>query len=253
MNGWLMSERILAGAGEDYMKLQLHLDKLAMVSWVDRLAPWQVISHLTFPWEASLDGARRGYERFMVKTLPHLSYFFAEEQNPGRPGYHVHALWADCKTLYRREAWAAWRERFRMGQQGARARIEPVRDRGDVASYCAKYVTKQRAWWNVKLQWHRQHALRGEAFALERASDSLPDSRLPVPQSEFPYAAEVFNLAADPPLSAAELPAVADDPRQAVLWRQRSDGVWEQARERDNRDVVEHVPLPYGTRSEDHT
>src|ERR1039458_2321454 len=224
MNGWLMSERILAGAGEDYMKLQLHLDKLAMVSWVDRLAPWQVISHLTFPWEASLDGARRGYERFMVKTLPHLSYFFAEEQNPGRPGYHVHALWADCKTLYRREAWAAWRERFRMGQQGARARIEPVRDRGDVASYCAKYVTKQRAWWNVKLQWHRQHALTGEPIA----------------------------LAAQPPLSAAELPAVADDPRQAVLWRQRSDGVWEQARERDNRDVVEHVALPYGTACSSH-
>src|ERR1035437_3384171 len=99
-----MIERILAGPGEEMLKLQLHLDKLAMVSWVDALAPWEVISHLTFRWEVSLDGARRGYEKFMTRELPHLSYFYAEEANPSRDGYHIHALWSDAKTLYRKEA-----------------------------------------------------------------------------------------------------------------------------------------------------
>src|ERR1035437_2332443 len=155
-----MIERILAGPGEEMLKLQLHLDKLAMVSWVDALAPWEVISHLTFRWEVSLDGARRGYEKFMTRELPHLSYFYAEEANPSRDGYHIHALWSDAKTLYRKEAWAAWFERF------GRARIEPVKSKADVVSYCAKYVTKERAWWNVKLQWHRVMALNGTPYAL---------------------------------------------------------------------------------------
>ena len=92
-----MSDELTAGAERilvereptpERMKLQLHLDKLQMVDWVHDLAPWKVIAHLTFPWEASIEGARRGYERFMASTLPHLSYFYAEEPNPGRPGYH---------------------------------------------------------------------------------------------------------------------------------------------------------------------
>jgi hypothetical protein len=216
-----MTERVLADSGEDYMKLQLHLDKLAMVSWVDSLAPWEVISHLTFRWEVSLDAARRGYERFMSRALPHLSYFYAEEANPSRDGYHIHALWGDCKTLYRREAWATWFERF------GRARIEPVRDRGDVAGYCAKYVTKERAWWNVKLQWHRSQALRGGPFTLEREASSSGYAALPVPQTEFPYAAQVFNLTSDASPAGSEPVVVANDPHQISLWSQRPDGVWE--------------------------
>lgn len=224
-----MNERILAGIGEDYLKLQLQLDKLQMVNWVHNLAPWEVISHLTFRWEVSLDAARRGYERFMRKALPHLSYFYAEEANPSRDGYHVHALWSDCKTLYRKEAWATWFKRF------GRARIEPVRDKGDVSSYCSKYVTKQGAWWNVSLQWHRSQALRGAPFHLERDAQLAADTRLPVPQHEFPFAADTFNLASDPPAPAAEAGAIAEDPRQASLWTLRSDGVWERSTATDTR------------------
>jgi len=217
-----MTQRILAGTGEDYMKLQLHLDKLQMVEWVDSLAPWEVISHLTFRWEVSLDAARRGYERFMRRALPHLSYFYAEEANPSRDGYHIHALWADAKTLYRKEAWATWFKRF------GRARIEPVRDRGDVTNYCAKYVTKERSWWNVKLQWHRSQALRGEAFTLEREAGSSGYAPLPVPQNEFPYAAEVFNLTCHaPPAEAPQAEANVNDPHQQCLWTQRPGGIWE--------------------------
>ncbi len=34
--------------------------------------------------------------------------------------------------------------------------IEPVNNRDDVTDYCAKYVSKEGAWWNVKLlgRWH---------------------------------------------------------------------------------------------------
>lgn len=203
------------------MKLQLHLDKLVMVSWVDGLAPWQVIAHLTFRWEVSLDAARRGYERWMRRGLPEVSYFFAEEANPCRDGYHIHALWADARTVYRKEAWASWFKRF------GRARIEPVRNQGDVSDYCSKYVTKEGAWWNVNLQWHRSQALRGASFQLERGADSLPSARLPVPQHEFTFAKEVFNLAADRPQPEAEAAPLPDDPRQVQLWRRREDGVFE--------------------------
>ena len=41
---------------------QLHVD---MGDWVHSLAPWQVISHMTFAWEASVWSAQRCYEKFM--------------------------------------------------------------------------------------------------------------------------------------------------------------------------------------------
>jgi hypothetical protein len=139
---------------------QKSLDALQMAEWVGKLAPWQVISHLTFRWEASLDSGRRCYEKFMRRHLPHVSYFYALEENPGRDGFHVHALWSDAVGVFRKEAWASWFKRY------GRARIEPVRNQGDVTDYCAKYVTKERAWWNVKLQWHRVQALNGTPYAL---------------------------------------------------------------------------------------
>jgi hypothetical protein len=69
-----------------------------------------------------------------------VSYFYALEQNPGRDGFHVHALWCDCKSKSRRAIWQTWFNRY------GRARIEPVNNRDDVADYCAKYVTKEGAW-----------------------------------------------------------------------------------------------------------
>jgi hypothetical protein len=53
-----------------------------MGDWVHLLAPWQVISHLTFSWEASIWSAARCYEKFMRSELRGVSYFYALEQNP---------------------------------------------------------------------------------------------------------------------------------------------------------------------------
>jgi hypothetical protein len=121
------------------------LELEAMSSWVQGLKPWQVISHLTFEWEASMDSTRRNYEKFMRTELSDVDYFYAIERNPSRAGHHVHALWHRPLAIARRQAWADWFHRY------GRARIEPVRSSEDVTGYCAKYVTKEGAWWNVKL------------------------------------------------------------------------------------------------------
>lgn len=154
----------------DDLGAQRKLDAEQMAGWVSSLAPWQVICHLTWRDRVGDDGVARGisvesaarsYEGFMRRSYPHLSYFYAVEPNPSRFGTHVHALWADARGVYRKEAWASWFKRF------GRARIEPVRSFEDVSGYCSKYVTKAGGvWWNVKLQWHRVEALNDRAFVL---------------------------------------------------------------------------------------
>jgi hypothetical protein len=138
---------------------QLHVE---MGDWVHSLAPWQVISHLTFRWEASIWSASRCYEKFMRTELRGVSYFYALEPNPGRDGYHAHALWVDCKNLRRSDIWRTWFKRY------GRNRIEPVNSRDDVSDYCAKYVTKEGSWWNVKLLSHR-HPQFATNFMLSQA------------------------------------------------------------------------------------
>jgi len=132
-----------------------------MGDWVHSLAPWQVDSHMTFSWEASIHSAQRCYEKFMWTELRGVSYFYALEQNPARDGYHAHALWCDCLNMSRRDIWQVWFKRY------GRARIEPVNNRDDVADYCAKYVTKEGSWWNVNLLGGRHPAFKD--FKLERA------------------------------------------------------------------------------------
>ena len=134
---------------EPDMRLKVAQMNIEMADWVHSLAPWQVISHLTFAWEASIWSAARCYEKFMRSELRGVSYFYAIEQNPSRDGHHIHALWVDCKNLRRRDIWREWFARY------GRNRIEPVNSRDDVADYCAKDVTKEGAWWNVKLLSHR--------------------------------------------------------------------------------------------------
>lgn len=146
---------------------QAKWDELQISDWVNILAPWQVISHLTFAWQASFDSGRRVYEKFMRKHLPGVSYFYALEQNPSRDGCHVHALWASGGTIFRKGVWGEWK-----GVYG-RARIEPVRGHQDVSQYCAKYVTKERSWFNVKLQGsvlHRYQMLTSTPSELAEAS-----------------------------------------------------------------------------------
>jgi hypothetical protein len=131
-------------------RLKLAASHIEMGDWVNMLAPWQVIAHMTFAWEASIWSAQRCYEKFMKRELWGVSYFYALEPNPGRDGYHVHALWCDCQSKSRKEIWRTWFERY------GRARIEPINSRDDVADYCAKYVTKGDSWWNVKMFSHRR-------------------------------------------------------------------------------------------------
>jgi hypothetical protein len=133
-------DRICAFEG---MKKGLLVD--AMAGWVKGLKNWQVISHLTFSWEASQDSTRRNYEKFMRIKLPDVDYFYAIERNPSRDGNHVHALWHRPMSISRKGAWSEWFGRY------GRARIEPVNSAEDVTGYCAKYVTKESAWWNFKL------------------------------------------------------------------------------------------------------
>lgn len=116
-----------------------------MSNWVHGLAPWTVFGTFTFGWESSIDAATRAFERFMRKHAPDVSYFFAVERNPSRDGNHIHAVLADTEGMSRRAMWDAWFKRF------GRARIEPCRSLDDVTGYCAKYVTKEGAWWNFKL------------------------------------------------------------------------------------------------------
>jgi hypothetical protein len=137
--------------------------KEVTANWVHGLARWDVILHLTFAWEASIDSGRRCFEKWMRRHYPHVSYFYALESNGvGRDylGFHVHALWAGAGGVVRRQAWFRWFKRF------GRARIEPVRCPGDVSGYCSKYVTKEGSWWNVKLQWHLIEAINGRKFVL---------------------------------------------------------------------------------------
>jgi hypothetical protein len=154
-------ERFLVGdQGEEYFKLQLNLDKLQRVAWIHGLADWEVMATGTFRWEASVDSARKIFERWMRKTLPHVSYFYALERNPCRDGYHVHSIWADCKGVFRKAAWKDWFDRY------GRARIEPVRVARDCEEYASKYLCKEDGWWNVKLQWHWVARIHGKEFAL---------------------------------------------------------------------------------------
>jgi len=119
--------------------------KTALTAWVIRLANWKVIAHHTFTWEAKLFSAKRSYELFMNRECPEVSYFYAVEQNPSRDGHHVHALWSGCEAVHRSGIWKRWKKRY------GRNRIEPVNSVNDVSAYCAKYVTKEGAWWNVKI------------------------------------------------------------------------------------------------------
>jgi hypothetical protein len=165
---------------------QRSVDDHQLVTWLLAMGPWDVIAHLT--WRDRVvsyrDGsdkvlgisewsAARGVEKFM-NGLPGVSYFYSVEKNPSREGHHAHMLWGDCENVWRKEQWARW---FKLH---GRARIEPVKDDRDVASYASKYVMKLPCWWNVCLRWHRSQNLRGVPFLLERDPQVDRCASLPV-------------------------------------------------------------------------
>jgi hypothetical protein len=153
-------ERVFVGSGEENAELQLRVDKLQRVSWIAGLAPWSTMATFTFRWEASIWSADRCYVKFMRKRLPGASYCVCLERNPGRNGYHAHALWADCTGVYRKEMWHSWFELY------GRALIEPVRNPNQVSDYAAKYLCKADCGFRVFLQGWRIEQMHHRSFAL---------------------------------------------------------------------------------------
>jgi hypothetical protein len=139
---------------------QKQLDQQQKLMWILELARWEVMATFTFKWETSLDWTRSVYSKWIRKRLPGISWFYALERNPSRDGYHVHSLWADCQSIYRKAIWQEVTERW------GYARIEPVRSCTDSAGYAAKYLCKEDGWYDIKLQWHRMKKLHEQPFAL---------------------------------------------------------------------------------------
>ena len=117
---------------------------LAMGSFVQGLAHWRVFGTFTFRWSASVNSARRCFERFVKGAVPNMSTFYAIELHPGGHGGHIHALF-DRDDFPRVQMWRQWHKRFGIN------RIEPVNGYQDVCDYCSKYVVKDHAWWNFSL------------------------------------------------------------------------------------------------------
>ena len=131
---------------DEELRLKKILKKFEMADWVHGLKPWEVIANMTFVWECSLDSATRCHEKFMKRELPSVSYFYALEANPGRKGYHIHALFSDTYGVRRSLVWKKWFDKY------GRNRIEPVKSKMNVTSYVSKYVTKEGAWWNLQIK-----------------------------------------------------------------------------------------------------
>ena len=66
-----------------------------------------------------------------------------------------------CLNRRRKDIWREWFDRY------GRNRIEPVKNRDDVSDYCAKYVTKEGAWWNVNLLSNRHPAFKDFKLVIE--------------------------------------------------------------------------------------
>jgi hypothetical protein len=115
----------------------------------------------------------------MARRLKGVSYYAVTEKNPSRDGYHLHSLWADCKTVSRKGEWAAWFEKF------GRARIEPVRSVNDSAGYASKYLSKEESFLEIVLRSHWRDRLHGSTFKLTSPTpgDSTPLVPFPLRQA----------------------------------------------------------------------
>jgi hypothetical protein len=123
---------------------EVRSDEIAL--WIHSLRPWADFATLTFAGHpVGQHAAAMHFKYFMQDHARGCSYFVAFEPNPGRAGYHAHAL-LHALEQQRKALWQDW------FQQHGRNRIEPIESKGDVVSYCAKYVTKNKdAWWDLKL------------------------------------------------------------------------------------------------------
>ena len=85
----------------------------------------------------------------MRQEMRGVSFFYVVEHDPDGEGYHVHALWCDCGAR-RSEIWKKWYDRYGIN------RIVPIESQLNVTDYCAKHVTKETLYWNIKLLGNRQ-------------------------------------------------------------------------------------------------
>ncbi len=117
-----------------------------IVSWVQNMAPWSVFATHTFKRPIGVFETSKRYEKFMCRVLPSVTYFYSVEENPsGDGGHHVHAMWAQCDDVLRREVWKKWFHQY------GRCRIEPIRNSSQTTGYCSKYVTKENALWGFQI------------------------------------------------------------------------------------------------------
>jgi hypothetical protein len=118
-------------------------DEKEIVSFVHTLPRphyWELFATVTFRRPRGLFEASKAYRRWMDRTLPRVTHFWAIERNPsGDGGHHVHALWAGTEDLVRTEV---WKKAF---EQLGRTRIEPIKSNADVTMYCTKYAVKEGA------------------------------------------------------------------------------------------------------------
>jgi hypothetical protein len=117
---------------------------------------WELFCTVTFRKRRGLFEASAAYLGFMNRQVPRVSHFWAVERNPsGDGGHHVHALWAGCEDLSRRQVWG---QAF---HQLGRSRIEPIRSNSEVTMYCTKYVAVEGALidWKLNKGCHYQRPL----------------------------------------------------------------------------------------------
>lgn len=115
-------------------------EMIHFVHTLPRPLDWELFATITFRRRRDLFGSSHMYHRWMDCNLPRVSHFWAVERNPsGDGGYHIHALWAGTEDLQRTQVWKKAFNHFGV------TRITPIVSNSDVTMYCTKYVTKENA------------------------------------------------------------------------------------------------------------
>ena len=120
-----------------------------IAEFMHELAPWDVFFTGTFKGHYSEQQTQRAFEKFMQRSFSGVTYFYVIEHNPTREGHHVHALMYSADPIWREEMNQTWYQRFGL------AKVEKIRSKRDVESYCTKhvrnYLTKGGGWWNYQI------------------------------------------------------------------------------------------------------
>lgn len=112
------------------------------IAWQSYLSQfnWDYFATFTFSEQYSQNGARRAFERFIRKPgiRPVQACFFGIERGAKYGRIHLHGLFQYLPE-HRPAAQTIWKEWF---QLYGRAKVEIPECQNDVASYTAKYASK---------------------------------------------------------------------------------------------------------------